>query len=529
MTAASGDVPAPGGADPGLGRLARGAGVALLVAAFLLRIFPILWGSALYDEGQYGLHSDEPKILRYVDDFPGSILELHDYRYPTFVHNVCGMAWAGIGGLFGLRDEAPSEAGSPSYEHAMIFGRALCVLVFGMGGVLLTWAFTRRAFGPRAGLWALAASNLFVWTIASTALVQVDVCSAAALTLVFLLLLHVERAPRLELAYAAWIGMALGAAVASKYTAGIGVVGAAVVALAVRRSGRATWKQLALFTSLTAAFALMVFLIFVPGAIYDSAYFWNSLEYELRDKGSGVGSRVGFGQFLEALNDCLPWWLLLPAAAGYGLALRDRRSPVVIGVGLTLVLYVAATARAFKPDYGILAVPFVACFAGLFAERVARAGGRWATALLVAAVALGHLGAARAMVLRYTADTRYRFQDWALDHIPPGPLGEAPRATERPYWSCPKAPPGYEFVSVHDQPEWIVLNQRDSYTARMVIEAGREGFGRMGPRDLSFYRDVLLGERQRYRYDLVQTFEPLDLPLDKKGKVIEVYRRTETP
>jgi hypothetical protein len=503
--------------------------ITLFVIGFLLRLYPLMWGSAFYDPGQFSLHSDEPNVVRYVDDFPDTLITNHDYRYPTFIHNVWGAAWVVAGETFNLRDDEISAAGTPSYERALIFGRALNILIFGLGSMILTWAFARKLFGFRVALWTVGCLNLFVWTVASTALVQVDVCSAFGLLLVFYLLIDVERSPGLIWSRSIWVGLALGTAVSMKYTSAIGALPVALVCAKSWYRGRANPLEVTGFLTVTALSGLLAFTFFVPGAIFDFDNFIQSVLYEFKDKSSGVASHVSFEGFLASLGDSLPFWLLVPAFFGVIYAIRHQFSVVMLSVLISMSLYILITRRSFKPDYGILLVPYVASFAGLAISRFSvmhsiRTTGALAAALLI----LGHVHTAWALHSRYSLDTRYAFQEWALENIPPGPIGEAPRASKYPYWSSPKVPPGYEFVSVHLMPDWIVLNKRDSSTAMKAITDGVERFHHLGPLDLAFYEDVLLDKRRKYDYELVFQLEPEDLPLDKQGKAIQVYRKRTT-
>lgn len=508
------------------GARARRLWILLLVVGFALRLFTILWGSVHYDPGQFSLHSDEPKLVRYVDDFPESMLENADYRYPTFVHNVCGLAWWGTGTLLGLRDENPSEVGEPSYEGALLLGRALNIVLFGLGGMLLTWAFARKMFGESAALWALGALNLFVWTVTSTALVQPDVAAGVGMLWVFYLLVDVERLRELDGRRGWWLGIALGVAISMKYTAALAALAILFVSVVAWRKGNLRPSQFALFHLRVALAGTLSFCVFVPGAVFDFQDFFDSLRYEFLDKSSGTGAQVPFDKFLEALHDSLPVWMLLPAALGALYAVRRQRSSVSMAILVCAGAYLLVTYRAYKPDYGILFVPYVAVFAGLFADRVARwRPSRWSVALPLAGLVVGHLYTTWAVYQRYAGDTRYRFQEWALENIPPGPIGEGPRAGGRPLWSCPKEPPGYEFVGVHSRPEWIVLNQRDTYTALMAIEQGEKTFYGLKARDLAFYEDVSLGKQRKFRYELALDLQSLGLPVDKQGKWIQVFRR----
>ena len=522
----------------------------LLVVGTLLRAVPILWGSQYYHEVQYNLHPDEPKIVRYIDDFPQSVPANHDYRYPTFLHNTYGLAWWGFGSAMGWTDPEPSFAGRPSYERALLFSRAWQVLLFGLGGMLLIGWMAQRIGAPlgnrRLVLWAIAAASIQGWVVNSTSLVQTDVPAAFGLLAVFACLAGCDRRDALQPQHGVACGAWLGAATAMKYTAAIGALAIVLTAFwALRRN--ATRPRGALgFVGVAALAALLVFLLFVPGALFDFQNFWISIRYEF--EGKAVGEAFSWEKFGRGWLGCLPLWITLPAAWGALLWARTSSqgaSPVRtwVSIGLCSAIYVAITASSFREDYAIPLAPLAALSTAWVLERIARRSsmGR-AVAVVYLAAGMVHVG--WTVTERYQGDTRYRFDAWVQENIPPGPLGDGPNPLRRS-WSAPQAPTGYEWTSVHDHPEWVVLCERhyepvlnvlanpkhyealnvvfDTTERKLVYLDGRD-YGFFAP-EFRFYEDVLLGEDLEYHYELVQEFAPSPAPLDMQGLDVKVYRR----
>ena len=189
--------------------------IVLFVVGFLLRVYPILWSSAHYNPDAYGFHPDEPKLVRHVDDFPESLQTYKDYRYPTLIPFAYGVVWMGVGGALDLRDPEASMPGEPSYEAALLFSRGLTVLLFGLGGMWLTWLFTKRLFGPGPALFALGATNLMGLPMTNASLAQTDVPSTVLLLAVFYLLARYTSGPELRTRDFALVGLTLGAAAAA--------------------------------------------------------------------------------------------------------------------------------------------------------------------------------------------------------------------------------------------------------------------------------------------------------------------------
>ncbi|MCB9914806.1 MAG: glycosyltransferase family 39 protein [Planctomycetes bacterium] len=537
-----------------LARHERALLVAFVVIGVLLRAVPILWGSTWFHERQATFHPDEPKLVRPLDDFPASLRTFDDYRYPTLLPFAYGALWVPVRELAGLADDAPSKPGAPSYEAAQVFGRALNVLLFGLGGLWLLWAFTRRLFGPEPALLAVAAANVMGRPLVSTAMVLPDVPSAVLLCAAFYALLRAEERPRPTWRAMVPVGVALGAAAATKYTAGVGALGVAFFAAYLWKRRRVDGRT-ALRLLLTAAgAALVTFLVCVPGALYDTQRFLHGLSFEYRSK--LVESRAQPSTWLPALEKNFPLWLLALAAVGAVLAPRRQRAhlgrpSVVLGAAaLSLTLYLALVARSFRADYGVLFFPFVAVLAGLGLWELARVPSRRVGAAVAAlALTLGTVQAGAWSLQRYTDDVRYRADAWIRAHVPPGPLGLAPSPLIKS--AGIQAPVGYRFVGVKSFPDYVVLfEQRTTHVldffadpaevrARMLTylgetrvaqefstTPGERRLGQLRELDLCFYEDVLFGERRAWKYDLVAEIDPVDSPLDLTGGWIRIYRRT---
>ena len=527
------------------GRRARTILIILFVVGFALRALPILWGSAWYDRSQYSMHSDEPKLIRYIDDFPDSFAVNQDYRYPTFLHNTYGVLWSVVREVTGHVDPAPAWPGTRSYEAALIFGRALTLLVFGLGGMWLVWRFTERAFGPGPALWALAAFNLMAWSIGSTALIQTDVPSTVGLLLVFYLLLGVERSSASSLRSATGIGAALGAAVAMKYPAAIGLVAIVIVAVHSWRRGAASPARCALFLGVSIVAGALTFIVFVPGAVTDYELFELALRYEST---KATDSYVPLLRVWRSLVYNLPPWVLATTAIGLVVWIRRPKSVTFTAGLICMALYFAIMRPGFKPDYAIMFTPWAAALSGLglwSLGRTWRADGPRSVAravlpaLAVLVVVAGHGYSGWVVVQRYAGDTRYRFQHWVEENIPPGPIGYGPYPGLQFDWSAPREPIGWEFVSVYEKPKWIVLAERhyqalvrfmDDPTLFPQHSSSVPGARRLlglTEQDFQFYEDLLLGERRDFRYELVEELLPLDVPLDKTGKPVLFYRRLD--
>jgi len=520
--------------------------ILFFVLGFFLRAYPILWSSAHYDSHAWGFHPDEPKLVRHVDDFPESIHTYEDYRYPTLIPFAYGAVWMGVGGALDLRDPEASMPGTPSYEAALLFSRGLTLLLFGLGGMWLTWAFTKRLFGPGPALFALGSTNLMGLPMTSASLVQTDVPSIVLLLASFYLLLRLPTAVReWRVRDLALVGLTLGVAAAAKYTAVIGALLILYVIVTAALRKETTWRagsQL-LFTAGLAS--IVGLLLFVPGILYDFENFQRGLNYELHSK--VLENSKGLTDFWEVSSRSYRVWVLVPAAIGLCMALKRHSSPFLGGLLACMAAYSVVWSRRLMPDHAIFFFPFVAAFAGLFLWWAFAKRPRGVVPLCIAALfLLGH-GYSGWIVHQRYADLRYQLSTWIQENVSPGTVGVSPSAT-RPL-SVNQLPEGYELASVHTKPEWIVVYKKHYNLVRRVkedpekyleeiswqledhpkdaisLEPGARRMGRLRERDFRFYEDVMQGEKRVFDYDEVLYLESAKLPLDHQERPIYVFRR----
>ena len=524
-------------------------GFVLFVGVFL-RAIPIPWGTVFVDPALFGFHPDEPKLVRFADGFPGSIEENEDYRYPLFAHDVLGVLWQGALRVWPLEADDAQVPGAPRFERATIFCRSVYVLLFGLGAMWLLARFTRRVGRPEAVPWVLAAFTMQSFTVANTALAQTDLPMGVMLFALIGAALHIEhrggwRPVRDPLV----LGVLLGAAVAAKYTALIGLLPvAALVGMALFRR----WAHggvLLLGGVLFAVTVVLTFCAFVPGAIFDFENFKSSIAYELESKTEL--SEVDFAQFIERLTLAFPVWLMALSAFGY-LAYRGVRTSVVIGASIVaFAAYLYLVHQAFSPDWTLPLMPLVAVLSGLGLCAMTVRFGRAGIALACVIVLFGWTHAALTVHARYNDDTRYRFAHFIEANIEaPGPIGEAPAPTRRS-WASARAPKGYTTTDVQERPEWIVMSEREFEPVQrvhkdprafepfgVVFDPGEKKLAALEPKDIDFFRDLLSttdeiqwtrpeGLLPGFDYELVETLRPGPWALDMAGLEIRVYRARE--
>lgn len=405
---------------------------ALLAAALALRLahadygLPFVWN---LDERTHFVNRAIPMFAGNFD--PGY------YQNPAAFTYLSYLSLRVLYGLFGFAfsldwGSVPRQF-SRNPTEIWLTARALAALL-SVSSVALLWAFATRAFGRTVGLCA-AAVLAFSFLVVSYGRIAVTdsgaLIGSAAATGAALLWLKERRRWWLLVA-----GLAVGAACAFKYTAGLLVVPVLLASLSVRgqriRGARTAFAGLALGALLFAAFNPFLILHF------DRAW------QELREQAAVAGLARKAGQDQAPLPyylDSLGWGFgVLPAlSAAVGavvLGRRDRRMLAVTAVfPLLLLAWLALQSRAFGrwlmpayPQLALLAGIGVAAVGAALGRAIATVGDRSggerrratvgvATTALVLAVALWQPLRAdlHQLAVLGRADTRQQLRDWIVN------------------------------------------------------------------------------------------------------------------
>ncbi len=217
-------------------------------------------------------------------------------------------------------------------------------------------------------------------------------------------------------------GVALGVAIATKYTAGIVLVTVIAAAFA-SPVAHARVRNLALAVALMCA----GFVAANPYALLDRHTFWEGIRKQTETAGEdggklGLANSTGWTYYLGTFTWGFGWLPSLLALGGIGgLIARHRRLAIVLAPApILLILYLGEQSRFFArwmlPIYPILAI-----LAGwALVALVSRV--RWKVLLPVAAVlalAQGLVFSVHNDVVLARDDTRQIARDWMVDNIPP--------------------------------------------------------------------------------------------------------------
>lgn len=424
-------------------RLAFGVLAAILAGGLALRLWNIGHGLPYVFNADEELHF----VSIAVRMFENGTLNPNYFENPpaiTYVFYLLFKLRFGVGFPFGESSFVRDFANDP--EAAYRLARVTVALIGTLVAGLVYWAGS-RFYGRRVGLLAAALLAFTFLPVFYSKHALNDVVTLAPLTvgLVGCLLVY-ERGRPLDWMLAA---AGIGAATATKYTAGAMLVALGVAVLFRLIDRRSTPREAVVGLVGAGAVFAAVFFLLNPFALVDPGTFRSQIGGQ-----SGQASNAKLGQddvpgwlyYLWTLTWGFGWVPALAAAAGGVLAFRDdrRRALILIAFPLFLFLFLGAQGRFFGrwllPAYPMLAIVAAYAAVRLVDTVAARLGSARAEREMGSA---GRLGVSRrrgwllaaaglALVLQGVAastrvdasfgrtDTRVLTRDWLVRNVPLG-------------------------------------------------------------------------------------------------------------
>jgi 4-amino-4-deoxy-L-arabinose transferase-like glycosyltransferase len=440
--------PAPAAARP----LSRRTALIVLGGILLVALGLRLWN---IDHGlPFAYNADEAEhfVPKALDMFDGGGLDPGYYENPSALTYLLYAIYA-IGGV--------RELGEAAFETARVVVALIGTLVVG----LVYWAGA-RFYERRVGLVAAALMAVGFLPVFYSKHALNDVVTLAPITVALVACLLIYRRG----AWTDWAlaGAAIGAATATKYTAGAMLLVVLVAAglrvqhahaspSAARRTGdQAELRRALLGLAVAVAALLVLFALLNPYAVlnFDEARDQITSQSDQADTAKlGQDDTRGWFYYLGTLTWGFGWLPLLAAVAGGVLALRRdwRIALLLVAFPVCFYLYMGAQGRFFGrwllPMYPALCVLAAYAVVTLSARRTAVLAG-----LAALVCAQGALAAVHIDTVLGREDTRARALAWVDANVPAGaPVVVEPfvpdswrAALERPVWPVERPYQAYE-------------------------------------------------------------------------------------
>ena len=426
---------------------------------------------------------------------------------------------------------------------AFVTGRVVVALI-GTLVVALTYVAGRRAFDARTGLVAAALMAVAFLPVFYSKHALNDVVTLAPVTLGLIgALLVYDRGRWVDYALC---GAAIGAATATKYTAGAMLLTLAVAAgLRILRD-RAELRRALLGCALAGGAFVAVFVVLNPYALLNLHEARRQITGQSRQADAGKLGQddvLGWVYYVGTLGWGLGWLPLAAAVGGAVVAVRRdwRRALLLLAFPVFLYLFMGAQGRYFG-RWLLPAYPVLCVLAGYGAVALATALRRPALLSAVFAVALcaqGLLASVHVDRVLGREDTRTEALDWLRANVPAGgrivvePFVPADWAGEFDKWPVERPFQAYEKrLRVRD-----VAAYRDGGYCTVVVgstqkerglKAGLESSRRYYPALDAASEDVVTfspyragADPVRFSYDKSFNYEPRAYA--RPGPVVEIH------
>lgn len=322
-----------------------------------------------------------------------------------------------------------SESFARDPESAFLTARVVVALL-GTAVVGLVYTAGRRLFDPRVGLIAAALLAVAFLTVFYSKQALNDIVTLVPVTLALVACAAVwQRGRRID-----WLlaGVALGAATATKYTAGAMVVTLGAAALLRWRRGDDDVRAGVLGLAIAGVAFVAAYLVLNPYSLIDFSEFRSQLGGQ-SDQASGakLGQEdvPGIAYYAWTLTWALGWVPAVAAVAGAVLLVRSepRKALLLLAFPAFMLLFLGTQGRFFArwilPLYPMLAL--LAAYAVVRVAELVPARRAWARPAAVVALAAvlcaqGLASSVRSDALLGRTDTRELLREWLDGNVPAG-------------------------------------------------------------------------------------------------------------
>ncbi len=399
-------------------------GLAVFVVALAIRLIGIGWGLPNEDRNQ-SLHPDEPVVWAYsqqVEPAKGRFTPGF-YNYGTLYLTVLRITTDVVGAYGAAPEDDSEEAQWRAIGRYHLAGRVVSAVAGALTAVVVLLVLFPRV-GVFGSLFGAAAMAFAPGHVVHSRFQTVDVLATLflALSLYFALRLippDGEGGPDDKgfMRLALWSGVFAGLSAGTKYTGILALVALAVVLLLDAR--RIRWKALAAGVGAS----VLAFVLATPGAVLDSARFFQDFKYEMTHTQAGhglvfAGTSPGF--IFHAWNLFVCFGLFLTTLGVIGLARACiKRHRWAMALAAFAVVYYVLIGRA-EVKFMRYVFPLLPVLSVGFGWLVSRAHMHpklaWRAPVMVLSIlALGGLGGGVAGVLGGGLSSTVLMTSWMVE------------------------------------------------------------------------------------------------------------------
>ncbi len=517
--------------------------IAVCVVGFALRLSGLFWGTPPFAEANY--HPDEPKIVLTATEYPASVLNMDDLRYPTATHSLVGLvSWPARTAIKWLNDYqgAPQDRfiGGVTALHGRLLQIGLGTLT-----ILVVYALAWSLYQSRQVAFLSAALLAFsLLHVANSAWITTDVTTGFLATVFLWSLLQGLKRP--SFGYLVVSSLSLGLAVGAKYTAALFVLPVFIACYHYNQQNvfRAFKQVIGV-----GALALLAFFVSTPSILLHPDVFVASIQFESERMDRLSYFSHDFIAILANQFSCLmvassPFVAVVFVVALLR-ALVRRSSLFEFSLALVCLVFFLYFGSALVARYLILILPIICMLSAYLVVQVCHHFNfRPAVnnAIMVLVVVQGVIYSGWGAVSRYP-DTRSSAANYIHQNIPQGSTIYIPVLSQqvKHMWRYPSIDPSrYSVVFTPDKAADYMLVS--SFDTDIVLPAFASGvikpdltvavednnYWYLGapppPQVLEIYKDIYLTHGSSYQ--LVKRFAPWRwmAPIEFPPPVIELYK-----
>jgi Dolichyl-phosphate-mannose-protein mannosyltransferase len=524
---------------------------AILLAAFAIRIIPILWGVPLFPYVK-NYHPDEPKIYIDIINFPRSYFTFEQFSgYGTFIQDTLGF-------LFIPLKLLKLIVNNKIYEIAVIIFARLFNAAAGTAAILFTYFLGIKIFDKKTALFASAFLAFSFYHVMNSAIITLDIVMSLVIVINFLLTLYAVNSNHIK-PYI-FLGIASGILLSTKITGGLFLFVPVLFNFLLFRSnvsGGLKGKDLLfVITKNLAVYILVAVLVFLLFNSYVYLYPFRYLSFLLDQKKNLIDR-----SYISIWQTSQQWMKRTEIAMGFpitllfiaGLALvRKKHFKIQSLMILFIFAYYAFWRWSILPRYIISIAPIICLFAAnsltyLYEKQSMIIKGMVISITAVVLCYSGYL-CFSGIKLRFD-DTRTEASKYIDNNIKEGSSIGVSYVADKfsgKYhdWRYPEVNFNkFKNENFLNKPDIIILSSNDFYQVDSLLHSNKLNnkyelnkryyrewyrYSPPSPQLLKFYDELL--NKNNSGYILIKTFKKkIFVPVEFPPPEVRIYKKLSTP